>query len=56
VRPLTVWEKMAAASDGNSSWLSGFLSTHPVQEDRIADLKKIMPEALEYYKNPARKP
>jgi predicted Zn-dependent protease len=46
---------MAAASGGNSSW-RGFLSTHPVHEDRIADLKKIMPEALEYYKNPTRKP
>jgi predicted Zn-dependent protease len=27
-----------------------FLSTHPSDQTRIADLKKHMPEALQYYK------
>jgi predicted Zn-dependent protease len=28
-----------------------FLSTHPSDETRIADIKKLLPEALQYYKN-----
>ncbi len=42
------WERMAAASSGDKP--PTFLSTHPADEDRIAQLKKFMPEALSYYK------
>lgn len=42
------WERMAAASGGASP--PEFLSTHPSNETRIADLKAFMPEALKYYK------
>jgi predicted Zn-dependent protease len=27
-----------------------FLSTHPVEGDRIKEIEKMMPEALKYYK------
>ena len=27
-----------------------FLSTHPADEKRIENLKKVLPEAMEYYK------
>lgn len=42
------WERMAAASNGAKPPV--FLSTHPSDETRIAQLKKYMPEALSYYK------
>ncbi len=42
------WERMAAASDGNKP--PQMLSSHPTDENRIAQLKKYMPEALRYYK------
>ncbi|GAB2539175.1 M48 family metallopeptidase [Rufibacter soli] len=41
------WERMAAASNGQSP--PEFLSTHPSNETRIADIKKNMPEAKKYY-------
>ncbi len=41
------WTRMAANSQGAPpEWLS----THPSNETRIADIKKLIPEALEYYK------
>jgi predicted Zn-dependent protease len=43
------WERFAAYNKeqggGQSSFLSKFLSTHPVDEQRIADLKRLLPEA-----------
>jgi predicted Zn-dependent protease len=41
------WERMEAKS---SSRPPKFLSTHPNPSDRIANLNRIMPKALEYYK------
>jgi predicted Zn-dependent protease len=42
------WQRMAAASGGQKP--PEFLSTHPSDENRIARLKQLMPEALNYYK------
>ncbi len=42
------WQRMAAASDGNKP--PEILSSHPADENRIAQIKKYMPEALKYYK------
>lgn len=39
---------------GSSSWYSKFLSTHPLDATRIADLKKLLPEAQAEY-NKAKK-
>lgn len=40
------WTRMAANSQGAPpEWLS----THPSNETRIADIKKLLPEALQYY-------
>lgn len=44
---ITFWERMAAASTTTKSEL---LSDHPSDAKRIAELKKRMPEALQYYK------
>lgn len=45
------WQRMAS---GSSSSTPAFLSTHPSDEKRIADIKKWLPEAQKYYK-PATK-
>jgi predicted Zn-dependent protease len=42
-----IWERMAAASGGGAP--PEFLSTHPTNETRIADLNRWMPEALGIY-------
>jgi predicted Zn-dependent protease len=42
------WERMAAAGGANKP--PTFLSSHPADQDRIAQIKKYMPEALSYYK------
>lgn len=42
------WERMSAGSKGAGQ--PEWLSTHPSDETRIADLNKAMPEALKYYK------
>lgn len=42
------WQRMQAASSGSRA--PEFLSTHPNPENRIADIQKAMPKALEYYK------
>ena len=44
------WERFSAynqqqSGGAGSSWLSGFMRTHPVDTERIADLKKLLPEA-----------
>ncbi len=43
------WKRMMAAAD-NSSKPPVFLSSHPADQDRIAELERLMPEALKYYK------
>lgn len=42
------WQRMEASSQGQRP--PEFLSTHPHPDTRIADLKKNMPEAMQYYK------
>ncbi len=43
---VTFWQRMASQSTGGGA---SFLSTHPSDEKRIADIKKHLPEALKYY-------
>jgi predicted Zn-dependent protease len=43
------WQRMAALS-ANSSKPPVILSTHPADQDRIARLQELMPEAMKYYK------
>lgn len=45
---VNLWRRMEAASQGNRP--PEFLSTHPSEGTRIAQLEKYMPEALRYYK------
>jgi len=40
------WERMAANS---SAKIPEFMSTHPVEENRIAAIKAFLPEAMKYY-------
>lgn len=42
------WERMSAGSGGQKP--PEWLSTHPSDQTRIADLNKAMPEAMKYYK------
>ncbi len=42
------WQRMAAASQGQKP--PQFLSSHPSDENRIAQIQKYLPEALKYYK------
>ncbi len=44
---ISLWEKMAAADPGGQQ-RSAFLSTHPLTAERIADIKKALPEAAKY--------
>ena len=41
------WKRMAEMSDGSGA--PEWVSTHPSNERRIEDLKKHLPETLEYY-------
>ncbi|HPG11137.1 MAG TPA: M48 family metallopeptidase [Chitinophagaceae bacterium] len=43
-----LWERMEQASQGQAP--PEFLSTHPAEGRRIEQIKKYMPEALQYYK------
>lgn len=45
---VSFWERMASKKGGSAP--PEFLSTHPSDETRIADIKKHLPEALTYYK------
>lgn len=45
---IPLWERMKQASGGNRP--PEILSTHPVEDTRIAKLKEEMPDALSYYK------
>lgn len=42
------WQRMAAAKQGGAP--PEFMSTHPSDETRIANLKKLVPEARQYYR------
>jgi predicted Zn-dependent protease len=45
---IPLWERMEKAGEGQRP--PEFLSTHPSEGNRIAELKKWMPEAMQYYK------
>jgi predicted Zn-dependent protease len=45
---VTFWERMAAQGGGKPP---EFLSTHPSDQTRINDIKKELPEAMQYYKH-----
>ena len=42
------WTRMAANSGGGAP--PEWLSTHPSDQTRINDIKKLLPEAMKYYK------
>ncbi len=44
---INLWQRMEQLSGGNKP--AEFLSTHPSEENRIAKLQQLMPEALKYY-------
>jgi predicted Zn-dependent protease len=46
---VTFWERMAAAKQGGGA-PPEFLSTHPSDATRIANIRKLLPEARQYYK------
>ncbi len=48
------WQRMAAAKDGAGS-PPEFLSTHPSDATRIAAIKKLLPEARQYYTGAKKK-
>jgi predicted Zn-dependent protease len=45
---VTVWERMHAASTGGHQ--PEWLSTHPADTTRLADIRRWLPEALQYYR------
>lgn len=45
---IAFWTRMSKLSAGNTTPV--FLRTHPADAERIEKLKKLMPEALQYYK------
>ena len=47
---VTFWQRMSASKTGQAP--PEFLSTHPADETRIADLTKELPEARQYYRKP----
>lgn len=51
---IPLWQRMAQLGGGNKPPL--FLSTHPSEENRIAKLEELMPEALKYYTPIATQP
>jgi predicted Zn-dependent protease len=47
---VTFWQRMASNKQGQAP--PEFMSTHPADETRIAQIKQELPEALSYYKKP----
>ena len=47
---VSFWQRMAKESKGGGIEI---LSTHPSDENRIAEIKKFLPKAMKYYKKPA---
>ena len=45
---ITVWERMHAASTGRRQ--AEWLSTHPADTTRLADIRRWLPEAMKYYR------
>ncbi|WP_295133551.1 M48 family metallopeptidase [uncultured Reyranella sp.] len=45
---VALWERMRAASSGKRQ--AEWLSTHPADTTRIADIRRWLPEAMQYYK------
>jgi metalloendopeptidase OMA1, mitochondrial len=45
---VTVWERMRAANTGSRK--AEWLSTHPADTTRIADIRHWLPEAMRYYR------
>lgn len=43
---IAFWERMSANSSGS---VAEFMSTHPSNANRIANMKKVLPEAMTYY-------
>jgi predicted Zn-dependent protease len=43
------WQRMASKKGGGS--VPEFLSTHPSDQTRISNLRKLVPEAMKYYRN-----
>ncbi|MCF8094378.1 MAG: M48 family metallopeptidase [Desulfobacteraceae bacterium] len=43
------WQRMAEKKEGKNP--PEFLSTHPADQTRISDIKSMIPEAMQYYKN-----
>ena len=52
---LTFWQRMSQASSGGASsgGLQSYLSSHPSDTKRVSDIKKWLPEAMQYY-NPGK--
>ncbi|MGV8878817.1 MAG: M48 family metallopeptidase [Sphingobacteriaceae bacterium] len=44
---VSFWQRMSKAKEGGAP--PEFLSTHPSDERRIADIQKLIPEAMKYY-------
>jgi predicted Zn-dependent protease len=44
---IAFWERMSANSSGS---VAEFMSTHPSNANRIANMKKVLPEAMTYFK------
>jgi predicted Zn-dependent protease len=47
---VTFWQRMADANKGSQPW--EILSTHPANETRIQNIKSLLPDAMQYYKQP----
>jgi predicted Zn-dependent protease len=47
---VSLWQRMSQVGGGRPP---EFLSTHPNPENRIANLERLMPRALQYYQNPS---
>jgi len=46
---ITFWEKMSQQKTSGSGPFEKFLSTHPADAQRIADLRALMPEVKPIY-------
>lgn len=52
---VTLWQKMNANNSRGNSALEKFMSTHPSNNDRIATLQSLMPEAMQHYQAKTRR-
>ncbi|HEX2890695.1 M48 family metallopeptidase [Vineibacter terrae] len=49
-----LWERMRSASNSRGGRPPELLSTHPAEETRIAEIRRHLPEALQYYQGQDR--